>query len=143
MTTSLKGLRILFADDATYAMKSTVDALRFAGASVDLATDGTEVLVYLRAHRTNPPDVLILDIMMAGGAEISLPDEGRSTGVEVYRRMREESIVIPTVISTVVSDPLILESFKHGGSIPILSKPYRVEELERDILEVLSERNKK
>lgn len=143
MTTSLKGLRILFADDATYAMKSTVDALIFDGAIVELATDGTEVLDYLRAHRADPPDLLILDIMMAGGSEISLPDEGRSTGVEVYRIMQREDINIPTIVSTVVSDAAILDAFRHGQNIPILTKPYRIEELERQISKVLTERAKR
>jgi CheY-like chemotaxis protein len=140
---ALKGLRILFADDATYSMRPTIEALEATGARVDVATDGTEVLGYLRKHKTDPPDLLILDIMMAGGTEIDLPDGGRTTGVEVYKWMQKEKFRIPTVISTVVSDPSILEIFRRDERIPILEKPYRFTDLEREIRKVLIERDKR
>lgn len=139
---TLEGKRILFADDETYSMQGTIDALKADGAIVDVVIDGTEVLEYLRKHQTDPPDLLILAIMMAGGSEIDLPDRGRTTGVEVYRKMQEEKIRIPTVISTVVTDRSILDDLRLQR-IPILQKPYRFEELERQILKLLTERERR
>jgi CheY-like chemotaxis protein len=140
--TSLKGLRILFADDARYSMRGTIEALEIAGAKVDVVTDGTEVLEYLRKYKAMLPDLLILDIMMPEGKEIVTPDEGRSTGVEVYKWMQGENIMIPTVVSTVVTDRSILDNLRDQG-IPIVQKPYRFEELEREIQKVMPERDKR
>jgi CheY-like chemotaxis protein len=140
---SLKGLRILFADDETYSMRPTIEALENAGAQVDLVTDGTEVLEYMRQHKDDPYDVLILDIMMPGGTEVPTPDGGRSTGVEVYRRMQKEKIKIPPVVSTTVTDNSILDVFLRDEKIPVIQKPYRFEELERQIQKVLAERERR
>jgi len=141
--TSLKGLRILFADDTTYSMQGTIEALRASGAEVNVKTDGTEVLEYMRGNKTNLPDLLILDIMMPEGTEIETKDDGRSTGVEVYKWMLREKIKIPTVVSTVVSDPSILKIFSDDKRIAIVEKPYRFEQLEREIQKVLTEREKR
>jgi CheY-like chemotaxis protein len=134
---SLKGLRILFADDETYNMRGTIDALENAGAMVNVVTDGTEVLEYLRKHDGKLPDLLILDIMMPGGTEVLAPNEGRSTGVEVYQKMQDLNIKIPIVVSTVVSDDSILGVFRRDG-VPIVGKPYRFDELECQIDKALS-----
>jgi len=129
----LEGMRILFADDSLYNMRPTREALELSGAFVATATDGTEVLQYFRDHTADPPQLLILDIMMSGGPEIETgEDGGRTTGVEVYRRLRKMGINIPIVISTVVSDPDILKEFQND-KVPILEKPYRYDELQRQI----------
>ncbi len=137
---SLKGKSILFADDSVYAMLSTVDALRVLGARVDVVTDGAEALEYMRTHRNDPPDLLILDIMMpeGKGAEIKTLDGGRSTGVEIYKWMQREKLGIPTVVSTIVCDDSILEVFRRDKKIAIVQKPYHFRDLENQILKVLT-----
>jgi CheY-like chemotaxis protein len=124
-------------------MQGTIEALRASGAEVNVKTDGTEVLEYMRGNKTNLPDLLILDIMMPEGTEIETKDDGRSTGVEVYKWMLREKIKIPTVVSTVVSDPSILKIFSDDKRIAIVEKPYRFEQLEREIQKVLTEREKR
>jgi CheY-like chemotaxis protein len=132
----LEGMRILFADDSLYNMRPTREALETAGAAVDKAIDGTEVIQYFRDHEADPPGVLILDIMMAGGQEIETgEDDGRTTGVEVYKRLKRMNISVPIVVSTVVSDQEILKDFR-TDNVPILEKPYRYEDLQRLILKV-------
>jgi CheY-like chemotaxis protein len=138
---TLKGLRIMFADDETYHMRGTIEALENAGAKVDVVTGGTKALEYLRKHETKLPDLLILDIMMPGGPEIQSTNEGRTTGVEVFKWMQRENITIPTVVSTVVTDPLILKIFREH-KIPIVEKPYWFEDLVDQIDKVLNEREK-
>jgi CheY-like chemotaxis protein len=123
-------------------MRPTIEALRTSGARVEVRTDGTEVLEYLRNHKTDPPDVLILDIMMPAGAEMNPMDGGRTTGIEVYKWMQKEKIRIPTVVSTIVNDASILRIFG-DHNVPIVEKPYRFEELEREIHKVLAERERR
>jgi len=132
--TSLKDVRVLFADDELYSMRPTIDALEVRGAVVDVCKDGTEVLEYLRQHVHTMPQLVILDLMMAEGAEIRTPDEGRSTGVEVYRRLRREiDARLPIVVSTVVTDDSMLGSFQNDRKVTIVRKPYQFDELLRAI----------
>ncbi len=139
----LKGVRILLVDDEKYAMHGIVDALHAEGAEVTQVTDGTAALRYLREHRSSPPDLLILDIMMVEGegGEIKTDDGGRTTGVEVYRKIRHElRMQIPTVVSTVVDDPEILKIFvaePRDARVTVIQKPYRFRDLLRQIDSVM------
>ncbi len=139
---SLKGWRILLVDDEKFAMHGIVDALDAEGAKVTQVTDGTAALRYLREHRSSPPDLLILDIMMGGGDEIKTDDKGRSTGAELYKIIRKEGMNIPVVVSTVVQDPKILNAFFQGPRDPrvtVIQKPYRFRDLLRQIDEVMGQ----
>lgn len=131
-------LRILFADDEVWAMRPTIDALEARGDEVVTVTDGTEVIEHLRSHRQQLPDLIILDIMMPEGAEIRTKDEGRSTGVEVYRKVRDVlRLDIPIVISTVVTDDDLLVQLKRDRLVALVHKPYRFEELADAIRQVV------
>lgn len=132
----LKGKVILFADDDLYNMQSTRDALEVRGAIIRLATDGTEVLQYFRDHKDDPPDLLILDVMMAEGEEIKTTDSGRSTGLEVYRRIRQQFSRLPIVVSTVVTDDKILSRFEGDSKTAVIRKGYRFTELQGKISSV-------
>lgn len=136
---SLKGLRILFADDERYLMRPTIDALESKGAMVDLVTDGTSVLNYLREKNTLP-SVLILDIMMSGGKEVITKDDGRSTGIEVYKRIRrnKKTESLPIVIASAISDKDILSVFESNPKTSIITKPFRFTELCEAIDKVVS-----
>ncbi len=136
---SFNGLRILFADDEKYLMRPTIDALESKGAIVDLITDGTSVLNHLREKNTLP-SVLILDIMMPGGKELITKDDGRSTGIEVYRiiRKNKKTESLPIVIASVTSDKDILSVFESSPKTSIIIKPYRFTELCDAIEKVIS-----
>jgi CheY-like chemotaxis protein len=127
---SLNGLRILFADDEKYLMRPTIDALESRGAIVDLVTDGTSILNYLHEKNTLP-SVLILDIMMPGGKEVFTKDDGRSTGIEVYKRIRRniKTKDLPIVITSAISDKDILSVFESYPKTSIITKPFRFTEL--------------
>jgi CheY-like chemotaxis protein len=132
-------LRILFADDELWEMRPTIDALKARGDEVTVVTDGTEVIEYLRDNRERLPDLLVLDIMMPEGAAIKTSDDGRTTGVEVYRQIRDAmKIEIPIVISTVVTDNELLMQLKRDRKVLIVQKPYRFEELAYAIRQVMS-----
>jgi CheY-like chemotaxis protein len=139
----LRGLRILFVDDSVFEMRETINSLEDTGASVYPVVDGTEALDYLDSPGVPPPDLIVLDIMMPTGARIKDADEGRTTGIEVYRWIQRKKLRIPIVVSTVVSDSTILDNFRHDPLVEIVDKPYRFEELEGKIQKVLSERGKR
>lgn len=135
-----KDLSILFVDDELYSMRPTIEALECEGATVQIATDGTEAIRFLQANRQSPPDVIILDIMMPEGPDIQTQDEGRTTGVEVFKRMKSEyGKAIPTIVSSVVTDDAILQAFRSERRVRIVTKPYRFEELVRALEQVLAE----
>lgn len=137
----LKGLKILFADDDTYDMRPTIDALESKGAHVTLVTDGTEVLEQLRKDLGSLPDLLILDVMMGEGDELTTNDSGRSTGVKVYKKIRNEmKIDIPIIVSTVVTAPEIRQGFEGDKRLRYLNKPYRFSDLQRCIEALLESR---
>jgi CheY-like chemotaxis protein len=135
---SLEKLQVLFADDEVWEMRPTIDALIASGADVTIKTDGTEVLDYLRKNRNEPPQLIVLDIMMPEGSEIVTGDDGRSTGVHVHRQIRETlRMQIPIVVSTVVTDDAILASLAKDKRVVIIKKPYRFEDLSRAIESVM------
>jgi len=138
---SLEGLRILFADDDVYGMKPTIDELRARGAKVTLVTDGAQLVKYLREHKTSLPDLLILDVMMGEGLGegITTIDDGRSTGLAVYQRIRQEfNIMIPIIISTVVTHSDILQAFEGDPDLAVVRKAYLFSELHQKITRLLS-----
>jgi len=130
---NMNGWLILLVDDEEVSMEATVIALEMEGAAVVQVTDGTEALRYLRNHKLSQPDLIILDIMMNEGDEIETDDEGRSTGVEVYEKIRSElKLTTPMVVSTVVSDERILSRFpdeRRDSRMTVIHKPYRFREL--------------
>lgn len=144
MVNDLKDIRILFADDDIYFMRPTIDALEAYGAVVDIVRDGSSVLKYIRENQGSPPSLLILDIMMSSGPEISTDNAGRSTGLAVYRHIRQNlKVNIPIVVSTVVTDSAMLSVFKNDPKAQIINKPYTFGELLNIIKKMLVMETKK
>ncbi len=140
MTSLLDGMHIAFVDDEPYAMRPTIEALEARGAVVELLIDGSQILEYIKTHKGSLPDLVVLDIMLTEGPDIKTEDEGRSTGVEVYRRIRREHRLIPIVISTVVSDGSILAAFGNDRRTAVVTKPYYFDDLCRAIERVTQKR---
>ncbi|MBD3185089.1 response regulator [Candidatus Poribacteria bacterium] len=70
-------------------------------------------------------DAVLLDIMMAPPDDIDpeVVNYGRSTGVEICRRIKSIKPEIPIIGLTVVRDPDILEEIKNAGAYKIINKP--------------------
>jgi len=70
-------------------------------------------------------DAVLLDIMMPPSDDMDpeLVGYGRSTGVEICRRIKNENPDIPIVALSVVRDPKILNRIKDAGVDEIINKP--------------------
>ncbi|MEW6351537.1 MAG: response regulator [Thermodesulfobacteriota bacterium] len=122
---NLQGLRVLFVDDEPFLMRPTIEALEAKGCTVDTAENGTEALEYLKANNSNPPDLVVLDLMMPGGTDIDTDDQEMTTGIVVFRRIREElRLEVPIVISTVITDRDLLMTLEGDSKTALVQKPY-------------------
>lgn len=107
--------RILVVDDEDALSEMVASALRFAGYTVDTEANGIEGL---RRVRSDPPDVVVLDVNMP-----------EMDGFEVVRRMRRDGVMTPVIFLTARDDIDDLRTgFRHGGD-DYLTKPFSLEEL--------------
>ena len=142
---SIDGLKVLFADDEKYYMRPTIDALESRGARIALVETGTDVLKFLARNTEFIPDLIILDIMMPSGTDIKTKDSGRSTGVEVYRVIRDHPVYrgIPIIILTVVTDRASLQVFNNDELTRKIQKPFMVSKLIESMVCLVSKATKK
>ena len=77
---------VLVADDDAAIRALLLDLLQSEGYRTQEAKAGTEVM---RIARSEPPDLIILDLRM--------PD---LTGIEIMRRLRDEGLSIPVLLIT-------------------------------------------
>ena len=106
--------RVLVVDDDVTVREVVVSYLRAGGHSVVEAADGAEAL---RAMRSDPADLVVLDLMMPG-----------IDGLEVCRRLRTTStvpIIMLTALGAEVDRVVGLES----GADDYVTKPFSPREL--------------
>ena len=85
-------------------------------------------------------DAVLLDIMMPPLIDMD-PERvnyGRSTGVELCRRIKNLKPELPVVALTVVRDPGILEEIRDAGADKIINKPALSSEVIAGLNEVLA-----
>ena len=117
--------KILVVDDDASLKQAAVDTLAGLGYTIETASDGVEALEKVRA---DPPDLMILDVMMP-----------KMNGLEVCRIVKSfaaESF-IPIILVTVKSD---IESKVTGlkvGADDYLTKPYNPMELRARVASML------
>ena len=90
-------------------------------------------------------DAVLLDIMMPPPEDID-PENvgyGRSTGVELCRRIKELHPQLPVVVLSVVRDPGILKRIKEIGADRKVSKPVSSSEVSAALDEVMDSRTQK
>ena len=107
--------RILVVDDEQMLLDMVSDALTFAGYAVTAVGDG---LAALTAVRSQPPDLVILDVNMPE------PD-----GFQVARSLRATHPDLPVLFLTARSDIEDLRTGFESGGDDYLTKPFRLEEL--------------
>ncbi len=85
-------------------------------------------------------DAVLLDIMMSPPEDMD-PESvnyGRSTGVEICRRIKDIRPELPVIILTIVRDPGILERIKEAGATRIINKPVSSSVVSASLDEVLA-----
>lgn len=107
--------RILIAEDDEQVRRSVERALRFEGFDVTLAEDGIEALT---SATTDPPDAIILDLMMPG-----------ADGMTVCRRLRTAGDRTPILMLTARHELSDRVAGLDAGADDYLVKPFALEEL--------------
>jgi two-component system response regulator MprA len=116
-------MRILVVDDDPAVRRALEHALRRDGYLVDLAASGTEAL---SAHAENPPDALVLDVMMP-----------EPNGLEICRQLRGAGDGTPILLLTardLIDDRV---AGLDAGADDYLVKPFALAELRARIRALL------
>lgn len=115
MTATDAAPRILFAEDDPGVREALARALRFEGYDVQTASDGGEALELVGE---NPPDVLVLDVMMPF-----------VDGLSVCRRVREKYRQLPILMLTARHEISDRVAGLDAGADDYLAKPFALDEL--------------
>jgi len=107
--------RILFADDDSDTCEMVELILRYAGFSVSVADDPTEILPLFSTHHF---DALVLDNWMPG-----------ITGIEICRQIRTLDRNIPIFFCSGAVTSTDLDEAAKAGAQGYLEKPYDPDEL--------------
>jgi CheY-like chemotaxis protein len=120
---------ILIVDDEKEFLFSAEIALRNAGYRTEAAIDGKKALVKIREaqDRSDPFDLLVLDIRMPG-----------MSGVELIDELNRREIVLPALVMSAYIEKPLTRELEKKGCFDIIEKPFPPKELVGRIAEVLS-----
>ena len=106
--------RVMVVEDDRDISEMLSIVLNDAGMDVDLVDRGDEVL---ESFRSNPPDLVLLDLMLPG-----------KDGVTVCQELRKETLV-PIVMLTAKSDTTDIVKGLEAGADDYMVKPFKDQEL--------------
>lgn len=117
--------RILAVDDEPDVLLIVRTALQSEGFEVSTASNGPDAL---ESARENPPDLVILDVMMPG-----------MSGFEVLAELKsdEGTAEIPVIMLTGLSDRTKIQEAITGGVTYYVVKPFEFEDLIAKVNEAL------
>jgi two-component system response regulator MprA len=107
--------RVLVVDDEPAVRDSLTRTLRFEGYEVAEAADGVDALAIVQSQ---PPDVLVLDVMMP-----------RMDGLETCRRLRSAQLHVPVLMLTARDTVGDRVAGLDAGADDYLVKPFALQEL--------------
>lgn len=108
-TPTLDGLRMLVVDDDRSMAKTLADIFRIKGMRVEQAHSAAEALECVKGADY---DLVLSDIKMPG-----------ANGVELYRRIKERSPDLPTVLMTAYSSDDLVQEGLREGVVAVITKP--------------------
>jgi PAS domain S-box-containing protein len=121
--------RVLLMDDEALVLDAATEILQYLGYTVVQAKDGKEaVQVYKKALKTDPFDVVIMDLTIPGGVG----------GREALSELLEIDPSIKAIVSSGYSTDPILANYKDYGFKGAVIKPYSIEELSKTLHSVLT-----
>jgi two-component system KDP operon response regulator KdpE len=106
--------RVLVVDDEPQILRALRTSLRGAGYDVETAETAEQALALLAA---NPPDAVVLDLVLPDGS-----------GIEVCRELRTWSAA-PVLVLSVVGDEAEKVAALDAGADDYVTKPFGIEEL--------------
>jgi two-component system KDP operon response regulator KdpE len=109
-----QGARILVVDDEPHIRRSLQVNLERAGYAVRTASTGEQAI---QEFANRVPDVVLLDLLLP-----------TLTGLDVTRRIREQSPVPIIVLSAIGDEPLKVQALEQGAD-DYVTKPFGMEEL--------------
>lgn len=127
--------RILFIEDERFFLEELQLALTQYDITPAYSASGGMELI-----QDGDFDAVLLDIMMPPPEDID-PEHvgyGRSTGVEICRRIKELRPQLPVIVLSVVRDPGILDQIREVGADRIINKPVSSSEVSAALDEVLN-----
>ena len=108
-------LRVLLVDDEPSIRLSVGDALRAAGHTVRVASDGAEGLAAVSKER---PDVIVTDIRMP-----------KLDGLSLFREIRKEHPEVDVILATAFGEVKDAVEALKDGAADYVTKPFDVDEL--------------
>jgi len=127
--------RILFIEDERFFLEQIQMALTdYEITPAYTAPEGIELA------QSKKFDAVLLDIMMPPPDDMDPEsvDYGRSTGVEICRKIKGMKPELPVIILTVVRDPAILERIAEAGAAEVVNKPASSSEVSASLDKVLN-----
>jgi DNA-binding response OmpR family regulator len=117
--------RILAVDDEVDVLLIVKTALQSEGYEVETASNGFDALTLAR---DNPPDLVLLDVMMPG-----------MTGFEVLRALKgeEATSMMPVIMLTGVSERSKMQEALMSGTDYYIVKPFEFHDLLAKVKEVI------
>lgn len=109
-------MRILISEDEEILLTALEFRLKKYGFDVDVCENGREALEIIQ---TNPPDILITDIVMP-----------EFTGLELLNHIRQKmhSDLPVIIITSIEDDEVVLDAFRLGAD-DFITKPFKPTEL--------------
>ncbi len=126
---AIEGIYILLMDDEAAIRQGTSELLRELGYRVETVADGEEaILRYQQALNSDTPfDIVILDLTVPGGMG----------GQAAISYLRDINPHIKTIVSSGYAEDPIISEFERYGFSGVVTKPYKLEELNRVILRLV------
>lgn len=124
------GLNVLVVDDDAQVRESLAELIETMGHLVSTASGGREAIAKLEDGPV--PDLVILDLNM--------PDW---SGADVLAHLRPLCPDLPVILSTGRTDQLALDLVESVSHVTLLSKPYGVEELRRELVKIKASRDRR
>lgn len=120
--------RVLVLDDEMLVLNIIESVLRNRGYDVRITNDASQALEILRAREA---DILILDLVMPG-----------KSGIDFYRELKQEKIVIPTIVLTASANKEDHVLALQEGIDDFLRKPFEADVLVANVEKLIKKENK-
>ena len=126
-----EGIRLLLVDDDIILLELTSQLLYRKGYIVTPVTGSDEAINILKNNHKSY-DVVVTDLAMS-----------EDNGIELAKKIKEISTDIPVILNTAKIDLVDESQMARVGINEIVTKPYRIEELDKIIRKVIKEHRKK